>query len=503
MMGALREAARPAVWIVVVTTVLVGAVLQLGGALSLVAAGGCALGLFVLVVLAHRTRSDEPLSPATLLVTALVLALVFSVGITLRSAGTTGIQSFALYALAKRLTLPVVLLLFGILALALLSRREARARMPAWWLALAGILALITAASVLVSRQPLGASDALQGLVLLIGVLLLSWFGLQARDWSHREEQFLLATLFAGATVSGLLVTGLTPFVTLLIPASFAALYLAMTAPRHRGRHAVVALVLGALMANQLVELNANTAGGLSMALAGEVVGCVVLFGLYLTPRAARPALAVVAGVVGAFALFRSGLVDLLTGNWERFPDVTLAHRGYETQQVLDLLGQSPVSLFLGLGPAGTVDLTASPDAATLAAAGRVLAAVDDVHLLSSWLLLKMGVLGIVWAVLFGIALVRLTTTLLRRPDAHWDRALLMFVAAGIVSSLPAATNLFTNPLPMLLFGLLLARSGRPSEALPDPGDHTLTPRGDAGPEGRVLDWTVGRSVPAVRYGAR
>jgi hypothetical protein len=452
-------ALRPAVWIAAVTTVLVGAVLQLGGTLALVAAGGCALALFVLVVLAHRTRSDEPLNPATLLVTALILALVFSVGITLRSAGESGVQSFALYALAKRLTLPVVLLLVGIFALALLSRREARARMPAWWVALAAILLVSTTASILVSRQTLGASDALQGLALLIGVLLLSWFGLQTRRWSHREEQLLLATLFAGAAVSGLLVTGLTPFVTLLIPASFAALYLGLTAPRHRGRYALAALVLWALMANQLIVLNAATSGGLSMAVAGEVVGCVVLLGLYLTPRAARPALAAVAGVVAAVALVRSGLIDLLTGNWQRFPDVTLAHRGYETQQVLDLLGQSPVSLLLGLGPAGTVDLSASPDAGTLAAAGRVLAAVDDVHLLSSWLLLKMGVGGLVWAVLFGMAVVRLTSSLLRSPEAHWDRALLMFVAAGVVSSLPAATNLFTNPLPMLAIGLLMARA--------------------------------------------
>jgi hypothetical protein len=313
-----------------------------------------------------------------------------------------------------------------------------------------------------------GIVDAAQGLALLVGILMLSWLGLQADRWTAREEVLLLTVLLAGALVSGFLTSGITPFRTLLVPGAFAALYLALMRPLARAWLLALAVVLGFLTVRALTTLNTDTVGGLSIAVAGEVVGCALLFLVYLAPRALRPGLVVTVLVAGMIALFRSGLVDLLTGNWREFADVTLAHRGYESRAVLDLLQQSPLSVAFGLGPAATVDLTDSPDASTLAASGRVLSAVDDVHLLSSWLLLKLGVAGLAWAVVFAVAVVRLTVTIVHRPDAQWDRALLMFVVAGAVSSLPAATNLFTNPLPALLIGVLMAReAGRRAARAP------------------------------------
>src|SRR3954468_21057433 len=444
----------PALGFLLVGTVLaVGVTLQFRGILALVAGGVCALLLLVTVILTHRTRSAAPLPPAALTVAALVLTLLFSVALNLRSASPED-AAFSYYGQTKQLTLPAVLVMFGIFALAVLTRSgRPRVLLPAWWTVLAGALVLSTVASVLVPRQAINLNDAAQALALLIGALMLSWLGFQAGRWSPGQESALLLVLLLGGLASGLLATRLVPFGSLLIPGTFAALLLAFTHPRHRVLFLVTGAVLGVLMVLQLVDLNDTTPGGLSIAVAGEAVGCVLLVLLYLLPRILRPLSTVVAVVGGGVALVRTHLVQLLTGQWQGFDDVTLAHRGYETHQVLDLLLHSPVSWLVGLGPAATVDLTASPDAGTLAASGRVLSTVDDVHLLSSYLLLKLGLAGLVWAVLLGAALVRLVSSLVRDHGAWWDRAVLMFVVAGVVSSLPAATNLFTNPLVFLLLG--------------------------------------------------
>jgi hypothetical protein len=57
-------------------------------------------------------------------------------------------------------------------------------------------------------------------------------------------------------------------------------------------------------------------------------------------------------------------------------------------------------------------------------------------------------------------------------PDTTWRLVLLMFVAAGAVNALPAATNLLVNPLVPLFVGVLWAarlRSEQTAEPEPIP----------------------------------
>src|SRR4051794_17379554 len=104
------ESGRPVAWILAAAPLFVVTTLQFDGTLRLITAGACTLFLVILVLLAHRTSSGGFLSPATLLVLALVLSLLFAAAIALRG-GVNATQSFALYGQTKRLTLPVILLL--------------------------------------------------------------------------------------------------------------------------------------------------------------------------------------------------------------------------------------------------------------------------------------------------------------------------------------------------------------------------------------------------------
>lgn len=451
---------RPVVWPLTVllagVVVGIGGVSALSGTAGLVALGGLVLGVVLTVVLMHRPAVGGWLTPVALAQVALGIGLAVALAVALRSSGSSE-QAFALYGQSKRLTLPAIIVVFAVFAATLLARGRTRRSTPLWWRGLALLVIASTTAALMAPRQLLDLDDAAQALTLMSGVLLMSWFGLQCDEWTASSERTLVFVLGAGAVGSGVIASGLTPFTSLLVPATFAALTLACRQPDSRGVYAVATVALLVLTARYLLRLDDETSGGLSLAVAGEVLGCAALFTLMLAPRRLRLPIMFVAAVSGIVALVRSGVGDLVLGRWQGFEDITLAHRGFETHQVIEALGHSPLSWLLGLGPAATVDLTGSPDASTLLAAGRTLSAVDDVHILSSYLLLKFGVLGLLWLTLFLGSIARLVRGV-RNELAPFDQALLFFIAAGVVSSLPAATNLFTNPLPFLLLGMLEAR---------------------------------------------
>jgi hypothetical protein len=156
------------------------------------------------------------------------------------------------------------------------------------------------------------------------------------------------------------------------------------------------------------------------------------------------------------------GYYTLLTGQYQT-ADVTIAQRVFEARAVIEQLDATDLGMLFGLGPGATVDLSASPDAGTLAASGRDLLAVDDVHLLSAYLLLKLGAFGIVWSLLlFGAAWkAALPAFGPSSADTTWRLLLLLYVVAGAVNALPAATNLFVNPLVPIFLGALWALRDR------------------------------------------
>jgi hypothetical protein len=70
------------------------------------------------------------------------------------------------------------------------------------------------------------------------------------------------------------------------------------------------------------------------------------------------------------FLLIQRGYYNLLTGEYFS-TDVTIDQRAFEARTVLDLLSTTAWGQLLGFGPGATVDLTAAPDAGTLAASGQ------------------------------------------------------------------------------------------------------------------------------------
>jgi hypothetical protein len=140
--------------------------------------------------------------------------------------------------------------------------------------------------------------------------------------------------------------------------------------------------------------------------------------------------------------------------------DPSNAGRTYEAHQVRAEVRHSAVSLLFGRGFGSTVDLRGGPRAyrKTLVTSGRNLRRVPEVHLLAYSFLLKEGLLGVLWLVLFAVGLVVLGLRALERSARTRDPSLVVYAALamlGLVAALAAATHLPANPLDGLSIGLL------------------------------------------------
>jgi hypothetical protein len=141
--------------------------------------------------------------------------------------------------------------------------------------------------------------------------------------------------------------------------------------------------------------------------------------------------------------------------------DVTLTQRAWEASKVLQLIRESLIQTIFGLGPGSYVDMSLAPDRRTLISAGRNIFQVDDAHFLSSWILLKLGFLGlIVFLLLFMWVLKSIYLILVFSRNLHpLDFLMILLATSGIGVAITAGTNLFTNPLTGISFGVLLVRS--------------------------------------------
>jgi hypothetical protein len=379
-------------------------------------------------------------------------------------------QAFASFGATKRITLPLAYAVFTCAALlpSRLSRDQPRVRPPAWVVmpAIGIIVSLLGTAFSAPGRSTI--SDVLQGLALFVGFSFLAWFGLGATDWTERQGNALLWLLLAGGIVAGALGRpGVTPLMTLTIPGFFAALVMLIRSPGQRARYLLVTLVLG-VMVILVLRPSPASASPVSMAVVGQVIVCAAVVFLLFIPRALRPPLIFAAVSAALFLFVQRGYFTLLTGQYSS-TDVTIAQRAFEARTVLEQLETTTWGQLFGLGPGATVDLAAAPDASTLAASGRDLLAVDDVHLLSAYLLLKLGAFGIVWSLLVFSAAWKAALPAFGAStgETTWRIVLVLYLAAGTVNALPAATNLFANPLVPILLGVLwAARAGDRSEAL-------------------------------------
>jgi hypothetical protein len=388
----------------------------------------------------------------------------------------SGVQVFAAAGRAKRYTLPIVYLLFVIASIhpapKRLKRHNKPTPMPAWvWLPAVGIpISYVGNLAITDSGTDISGLDLMQGLALFLGFTLLARFGLLADDWPDRTRQRLIVLLLFAALLAGLFrAHGLTPFVALTVPGFFAAVVLFLrSSGKRRWYSLLLAIALGYLT---LDSIRPNNVQPTSAAVLGQVAVCGAILALFIVPRALRRATIVLAVAGGIWWFVKLNGVELLTGNLYS-NDITILQRSFEAKVVLNDTSDHLWTILFGLGPGATVDLSASPDAGTLSSSGRNLLAVDDVHLLSAYLLLKLGALGIVWALLLFIAMWKSALPCFgpNTPDTTWRLVLLMFVAAGAVNALPAATNLLVNPLVPLFLGVLwAARSPSEHTAEPEP----------------------------------
>jgi hypothetical protein len=431
-----------------------------------------ALGLpviFVVPFLILKLAGTRP-PPATdtparrvYLAVGVSLGACILIGIIFRFA-FSGMQVFEASGNARLLSLPLGYFVFGIALLASFKGSQGSFHIPAWWSLLVLIVVASTLLAVLDPRQAQSATAALEGLAFAGGFLLAALLGLRAGRWTVQEERQFLLVLGTFACLAGFLNLSINPYIALVIPGATFMIY----ASRRVTSKRFLLLLLGAALALvTIIPLLQATAPSSSALTQGAV--CIVLLLLLLLPRNVRLPLALVGGVVAIWLAFRAGLIDLLLGDGSSATDVTLTHRAYEAGMVLQGMNESVITFLIGLGPAATVDLTMSPDARTLASSGRMLVAVDDVHFLTSWMLLKFGLVGLLWFLAMLIVCVREAAHILSadRPSI-FDAAMLLFVAAGVVGSLAAGTYFFSNPLPAMLLGVMYARrkSGSRSTAI-------------------------------------
>lgn len=376
------------------------------------------------------------------------LAVLMTVAVLFGALTTGGGQEFADFGRAKQILLPVAYVLFAIIFAAQLGRDATP--IPKWITLLIGATALSLILNAF--RDNLALSPLAQGSALMLGFSLFAVVGLRTpmSERSARLLTFLLLATACFAAASGSL--SVTPFMALVIPAGFGSLYYAR---KSAGAARIAFLAVATLAGSAVYRRYADIAGGgLSSAETAQIGVCIGVVSLLILPRALRSLVAASFAAACIYWAYSAGMFALVTGNLHS-EDVTIAQRSYEASRVIASNVSNPIYLIVGAGPGATVDLSQSPDALTLLAAGRDLSAVDDVHLLPAHLFLKLGLAGIAWMAILVSSVASIgKVVLVDDPDPRSVLAFL-FVVSGIAMSIPAATHLFANPLVPLLLGAL------------------------------------------------
>ena len=368
------------------------------------------------------------------------------------------IQQFAAFGIAKQITLPLMYVIFFVALI--WPYRGARVRRtggnPAWWWVMFISVTLSALSSAIIRVQEFSLLDYLQGIALVGGALLIAYVGFLAGGWSRKAKSGLVAVLIVVSVLSiAQQSTGMTPFIGVLVPTVFAMFFLSFRGP---GR-GLAPFMVGAGLAAGLAYVLKSGSTEISLAVVAEIAAACGVLVILLTPRTFRGVFVLAGSIAGAYAVVHMGILPLFFGD-ASFEDVTLAQRGYEAAMVNEAIFSTPVTTLFGMGPGGVVDLSNSPDAHTLLAAGRTLSTVDGVHLLSSWIMLKLGMLGLLALGILAVAIVRRSWAVLSAKKIDtFDAVLLFYVLAGVAMAVPAATNLFANPLPFLFLAIITARS--------------------------------------------
>ena len=420
----------------------------IGGALAVIALGFIVVQL---IVVQNGTIRQDPPSPSRRLFTALAISLLSAVAVgevlALRSSGF----SFAESGQQRYISAPFVYGSFALIALA--TTRYFAPRWPLWLVGLLIVTVLSTLFSPLAGPR-FTAGTLIQGLVLFGGTALFGICGLLDIEWVESQRRRFLTLLLGVGAAAGVLGLATGIFSALVLPTAALLLYLAV----RRVRLWPLLGIVGAFIVVSSIMANADAVDP-SAASTGQLVVAAGVLALAALPRRARLPVVVLGAVGGLVVLSGSDVPGLFLGRGADLEDVTLAQRAYETQQVFHQIGTNASTLLFGAGPGATVDLTLSPDSDTLAGSGRVLSAVPSVHLLSSYVLMKTGFVGLIWLLVYISAAGAAALRVLRRPVPDlFDLTLVVFVLCGIIQAVPAATFLFSNPLPALALAILHRR---------------------------------------------
>jgi hypothetical protein len=404
-------------------------------------------------------RSGARQSKRLTLVVSAALLLAFAVSY-FTAARATNTQAFALSGAERWTVGPFLYVTFALLLLGTHGSGALGRTVSKYLRSTSAGLTLLVLVTGFIELL-LGSTTALQtvqGLALLVGFSLFMVVGSSTREWDAVTRRLFLVAVVGAGLLTVALRFSLGSFPALAVPAGAAAMALA-TSSRISAAKRLVAILVGAgslvLLFLQSADSN-DPSAGLQLQI-GIAVAIAVVASLPLRTR-------VFAGLVFAsgivWAIGTSSLAQITFGGLADDPDLTIAQRGYETQAVWSAVSSSPLTFIFGLGPGATVDLHSSPDAATLLASGRDLFHVPSVHLLTSYVLLKTGVLGLIWLALIFAKLLTLTVSELRQPRPDALAVLLLCLPwCGLAAAIPAATFFFSNPLCALGIGLLIARS--------------------------------------------
>lgn len=393
----------------------------------------------------------DSLQPAQRVAVVCCICLSFSALITLALGfAVPSAQVFAAYGLMKKIVLPLIYCVtFAVMLRPLPSGSRVRVP-PLWWWVLAISLTAGLAWSLFEGQAP--SFTAFGQDVLLVGGFLIQFhFAASVPHWTTRASTLLIGSILIGGLIGLLMSYQIGPYTAISPPAALGLIYIGLRYKKQRLMCVAVGVAAAATMTIRVL-----TDPLASMAVMGGLGACVGILVISLAPRWMRRPLLLL-GLAALLAFLQvDGTISLMRGFYQDVDDVTLAQRGFESHAVFLATDGPTAEPLLGLGPGGTVDLLGCPDADTLVAAGRDLRAVDDVHLLTSWVMMKFGAVGWLWlALLLGSLISTVWRFASYSRPAALEVIMAMCACCGVMSALPAATNFFSNPLMPLSLGVL------------------------------------------------
>jgi hypothetical protein len=373
---------------------------------------------------------------------------------------TDALQVFASYGKSKKVVLPICYFLFSLyLATRQSNNIEKAPRILKLITTLLAITTLLSITNNLFSNNvKFNGTFWLQGVLQLFGFILFILTGVRSSKYTIGTQHLWIAFGVLTCFVGGILGFGVSPFIISYLPF---ATYLMFISAKLNLKSRVAIRIVGTI-ALTATFIRSYIYGNISSAwLLAFFVNIALLLNAYL-PRRNRKIISYVASFAILFFFLQSSLLQLLLGRTPNsVVDVTLVQRSFEAKLVMQTIGSDLKSLFFGLGPGGYLDMTWAPDYRTLASAGRDLHNVDDAHFLTSWILLKVGIFGLLSLGILVVSTLKAIAAIFHSAISiePLDFLFASIFLTGLAISLTAGTNFFTNPLLGFSVGIISCRA--------------------------------------------